>query len=206
MNETANRLHEALARADMLPTELARLIGVSDASISQQLKGKHGISKKTAEKMAKALNVSPLWLMGYDVGMSPERDGLPIIGKICAGNGIPAEQTDGTFHITTETQADFCLYVQGDSMTDADIYDGDVAFIRKHQEFKNGGIYAVLIIGEDTASIKRVFEQGTSLILSPCNPRYAPEIKRKVDAVIMGEVVGVYHKIKSETADAIQSR
>ena len=206
MTETAKRLRMAIDKAGITPAELARRVGTSDATISQQLNGKNKISNKYAEKMGAVLGVSPLWLMGYDVGMARERDGLPIIGKICAGNGIPAEQTDGTFHITTETQADFCLYVQGDSMTDADIYDGDVAFIRKHQEFKNGGIYAVLIIGEDTASIKRVFEQGTSLILSPCNPRYAPEIKRKVDAVIMGEVVGVYHKIKSETADAIQSR
>ena len=206
MTETAKRLRMAIDKAGITPAELARRVGTSDATISQQLNGKNKISNKYAEKMGAVLGVSPLWLMGYDVGMARERDGLPIIGKICAGNGIPAEQTDGTFHITTETQADFCLYVQGDSMTDADIYDGDVAFVRKHQEFKNGGIYAVLIIGEDTASIKRVFEQGTSLILSPCNPRYAPEIKRKVDAVIMGEVVGVYHKIKSETADAIQSR
>lgn len=206
MTETAKRLRMAIDKAGITPAELARRVGTSDATISQQLNGKNKISNKYAEKMGAVLGVSPLWLMGYDVGMARERDGLPIIGKICAGNGIPAEQTDGTFHITTETQADFCLYVQGDSMTDADIYDGDVAFIRKHQEFKNGGIYAVLIIGEDTASIKRVFEQGTSLILSPCNPCYAPEIKRKVDTVIMGEVVGVYHKIKSETADAIQSR
>lgn len=205
MKETAKRLHEALARADILPTELARLIGVSDAAISQQLSGKHAISQKTAQKMGPVLGVNPLWLLGYDVEMSAEK-GIPIIGKICAGNGTPAEQTAGTFHITTETQADFCLYVQGDSMIDAEIYNGDVVFVRRHQEFKNGGIYAVLIVGEDTASIKRVFEQGTSLILSPCNPRYAPEIRRKVDTVIMGEVVGTYHKIKSEPADAIQTR
>lgn len=206
MSKTSDRLREAIILKDITPAELARRVGTSDATISQQLSGKHGISAKFAEKIGEVLGVNPLWLLGYDAPMGRECDGLPIVGKICAGNGVPAEQTSGTFHITTETQADFCLYVQGDSMKDAEIYDGDVAFIRKNTEFRNGGIYAVLIIGEDTASIKRVFEQGTSLILSPCNPRYAPEIRRKVDTVIMGEVVGVYHKIKSETADAKQSR
>lgn len=206
MTETARRLRIAIDRAGLTPAELARRVGTSDATISQQLNGKNKISNKYAERMGAVLDVNPLWLMGYDVGMTRERNGIPIIGKICAGNGTPAEQTEGTFHITTETQADFCLYVQGDSMVDAEIYDGDVVFVRRHQEFKNGGIYAVLIVGEETASIKRVFEQNTSLILSPCNPRYAPEIRRKVDTVIMGEVVGTYHKIKSEPADAIQTR
>lgn len=66
---TAQRLVEALARKNMLPVELATNSGVSQSSISQYMNGSHAPSNISSAKMARVLDVSPLWLMGFEVSM-----------------------------------------------------------------------------------------------------------------------------------------
>lgn len=210
---TARRLQKALEEKDMLPTELARLTGVSDASISQYLNGKHKPTKRTADKLAEVLGVNPLWLKGYNVSergdpfenignlSTPAAYPLPIIGEICAGNGFDCEENfKGLFFIDKSIKADYCLNINGDSMVEANIFDGDIAFIRKTDKFEKGKIYAVLICGENTASLKRVYESGEFLILSPCNKDFEPVICRKEDVLIIGECIGNYHKQNNDTA------
>ncbi len=66
---TAQRLSLALANANMIPQELSNASGVNKASISQYLNGSHSPSNLSSGKMARILNVNPLWLMGFDVPM-----------------------------------------------------------------------------------------------------------------------------------------
>ena len=66
---TANRLRIALSNNNMKPQELADKTGVSKASISQYINGSHKPSNISAGKIGEALNVEPLWLMGFDVPM-----------------------------------------------------------------------------------------------------------------------------------------
>jgi transcriptional regulator with XRE-family HTH domain len=66
---TAKRLQIALSNKNMKPQELANKSGVSKASISQYINGSHAPSNLSSGKLAKVLNVSPLWLMGFDVPM-----------------------------------------------------------------------------------------------------------------------------------------
>ncbi|MDE7445806.1 MAG: helix-turn-helix domain-containing protein [Lachnospiraceae bacterium] len=68
---TAKRLQNALSDKNMKPQELADKSGVSKASISQYVNGSHAPSNISSDKMAKVLNVNPLWLMGFDVPMEP---------------------------------------------------------------------------------------------------------------------------------------
>ena len=214
---TAKRLQQAIDRSGMIPTELARCAGVSDASVSQYLNGKNRPTKKTADKIGKTLNVNPLWLMGYDVSMSergdpferianlstPAAHPLPIIGEICAGNGIDCEENfQGLFFVDSSIKADYCLRVSGDSMIEASIYDGDLAFIQKTETFQKGSIYAVLICGENTASLKRVYDKGEELLLMPCNAQYEPMLYRKDDVLIIGECIGSFHEQKKDTTSA----
>ncbi len=219
---TARRLQQAIDQKNILPTELARMTGVSDASISQYLNGKHKPTKKNADKLASALEVNPLWLKGYNVSMTergdpfagignlstPAAHPLPIIGEICAGNGIDCEENfTGLFFVDRSIKADYCLNVSGDSMKDANIHDGDIAFIKKTETFKKGKIYAVLVCGENTASLKRIYESGEFLILSPCNKDFEPIICRKEDALIIGECIGNYHKQNDDTTlNAVPSK
>lgn len=64
--ETARRLRKALDDKCMKPIELARRTGVNKGAISQYLSAAYSPSNKNAKKMADVLNVSPLWLMGFD--------------------------------------------------------------------------------------------------------------------------------------------
>lgn len=66
---TAKRLSAALNNANMRPQELSDLSGVSKSSISQYINGSHAPSNLSSGKMAKVLNVNPLWLMGFDVSV-----------------------------------------------------------------------------------------------------------------------------------------
>lgn len=69
LEETARRLALALSMKNMKAVELSETSGVSKGSISQYLNGSHAPSNINAGKMAKVLDVNPLWLMGFNVPM-----------------------------------------------------------------------------------------------------------------------------------------
>ncbi len=71
---TAKRLQKALSDMNMKPQELADRSGVSKSSISQYVNGSHVPSNISSGKMAKILNVNPLWLMGFDVSEKNDVD------------------------------------------------------------------------------------------------------------------------------------
>lgn len=75
---TARRLNEALQNTGITAQELSRQSGVNKASISQYRNGTHAPSNISAGKMAKVLDVSPLWLMGFD---APKENDMVIKGK-----------------------------------------------------------------------------------------------------------------------------
>ena len=70
---TAKRLQQALSMANMTQQELADKCKINKASISQYINGSHAPSNISSGKMGKALNVNPLWLMGYEVSMKDDR-------------------------------------------------------------------------------------------------------------------------------------
>ncbi len=121
---------------------------------------------------------------------------IPILGEICAGDGIYGEENfRGMFFIDQSVKADYCLVVHGDSMIDAGIYDGDIAFLQKDFELIDGEIYAVVFGAEDSATLKQLYRDGKTVILQPCNKEYKPIIVDYVDLYVVGLLVGVYHKI-----------
>lgn len=64
---TSKRLIKAMNDKDIMPIELARASGVSKASISHYMTGLHAPSNIAAGKLAKVLEVSPVWLMGFNI-------------------------------------------------------------------------------------------------------------------------------------------
>lgn len=69
-----DRLNEALKAREMTPQQLADKSGLYFTTIYRYLNGERIPKTDSIEKMAKALNVSPSWLLGYDVPMSPSAD------------------------------------------------------------------------------------------------------------------------------------
>lgn len=191
--------------------ELSKLVGVSAPTIQRYESGEiKNVRRDKISKLAKALNISPAYLMGWeDENSDPILENIPgiitpvklkkipILGTIACGNPILAEENyDGYFMIDENLPySDFILRAKGDSMIDANIHEGDLVFFRKQNDVDNGTIAAVLI--EDEATLKRVNKSNDTLILQPCNTNYNPIIINKSDnkkVLILGQMVGVYSR------------
>ena len=166
-NENARRLSSALNKRNMRAQDLANATGLNKVFISQYVNGSHAPSNISAGKMAKALNVSPLWLMGFDVPESeektdspsrtPEDYGLtrlsdvhkkpiPMLGTVACGTPIFANEEHDSYILADEDiDADYCLTAKGDSMINARIYDGDLIFVKQCSHVENGEIAVVAI-------------------------------------------------------------
>lgn len=125
----------------------------------------------------------------------PSAHKLPIMGTICAGDGVVCEDDyQGTFIVDIDVKADYCLKVHGDSMIGANIYDGDIVFISKSYDFVQDQIYAIERLDYNEAYLKRVTQDGDTLILNPCNPEYHAMVTDYEEVRIIGRCVGVLHK------------
>ncbi|MBF1167026.1 MAG: helix-turn-helix domain-containing protein [[Eubacterium] sulci] len=127
----------------------------------------------------------------------PASKPVPILGDICAGNGIFCEENfEGYFFVDQSIKADFCVRVRGDSMIDACISNNDIAFIKKTYDYKNNTVYAVLLNSECEATLKKVFWKDDTIILNPCNSESEPMVVDASEVTILGECVGVFHNMK----------
>ena len=206
-----DRIKELRKQRKMTLNVLAEAIGTSKQTIHRYENGIiTNIPHEKISAMAEALGTTPSDLMGWDttedtvfgVG-SPSMikiKKLPILGDIACGVPIYAAESYETFAITDgSVDADFCLRAQGDSMTGARIFDGDIVFIRSQCSVDNGEIAAVII--NDEATLKRVYfyPNESKLILSPENPRYAPLvfINDELDGIkILGKAVAFQSAIR----------
>ena len=121
---------------------------------------------------------------------------IPILGRISAGLPLYAEQ-----HIKGYTLTDlnggaeyFALRVSGDSMNAARIQDGDILIVRRQDEVENGEV-AVVMVGDDDATVKRFYSTGSTVTLMPqsTNPDHQPQIydTTKTSIRVIGKVVEV---------------
>lgn len=181
----AKRMKEGMSIKNIKQVDLVEKTGLTKSAISQYLSGKYEPKQKGIYLIAKALDVNEAWLMSHDVPMERvttkypdnvlkiETRKFPVLGTIAAGEPIIAEeQCEYYVEAGTDIRADFCLKVQGDSMINARICDGDIVFIRKQPDVNDGEIAAVLIDTE--ATLKRVYKKDSEIILVAENPAYKP--------------------------------
>lgn len=119
---------------------------------------------------------------------------IPIVGKITAGIPILAvENIEDTYPVPLEMVEGhdvFMLKVQGESMIDAGILDGDLVLIKEQQSAINGDI-VVALLGED-ATLKRFFKEKDRIRLQPENQFMEPIYSK--DVSVLGKVIGLYRK------------
>jgi repressor LexA len=100
---------------------------------------------------------------------------IPILGKIAAGLPIEAISDNTNYIELPETLLKkgeyFILNVEGDSMINAGIFDGDQVVIRKANDANNGEI-VVALIDNNEATLKRIFKRGQQVALQPENSNY----------------------------------
>ncbi|ROP28882.1 transcriptional repressor LexA [Couchioplanes caeruleus] len=121
--------------------------------------------------------------------------GVPLVGTIAAGTPMLAEEyTEETLTLPRDLVGRgelFCLRVQGDSMVDAAICDGDIVVVRRQGEAYNGDIVAAMI--DEEATVKVFRRRGGHVLLEPRNPAYEPIDGDR--AVVLGRVVSVLRRI-----------
>ncbi|OGP92349.1 MAG: repressor LexA [Deltaproteobacteria bacterium RBG_16_48_10] len=124
---------------------------------------------------------------------------VPIVGRVTAGEPILAiENIEGYIHLDRSLVSSnnvFLLRVQGDSMIEAHIQDGDFALVKPQATAEDGEIVVALI--EDEATIKRIFQKRDLIRLEPANPAMEPIVVRKggEKVTIVGKVVGIFRKL-----------
>ena len=194
----ADNLSRVLREKGISQNQFAKKIDVSPMSVNAYCRGISMPRNDKIDRMCQVLNITRAELLQDKTAAPnlsvPAAYPIRMLGSICAGDGLTAEENfRGYFFVDHTIRADYCLEVEGDSMKDANIFHGDIAFLRKNYEFMNGGIYAVVYGSEENAVLKRVYKQGDALLLMPCNQLYDPiSVPADEPFTICGELIGVY--------------
>jgi len=189
--EYLERIINRQGRAPSLRQAAADL-GVSHAAVAQGLKTLEdkGYLKREGRY---SRNIYLLNQARLTAGTHRWRE-IPIIGQVTAGLPMYAQQQwDGTLVVDETLFGEshlFALRVQGDSMKDAAILDGDLAVCTPRQYAGNGEIVVALVNNEE-ATVKRFFLHRDHIELRPENPDY-PRMRYTFDQVLVqGKVVGI---------------
>ncbi|MFM8524105.1 MAG: transcriptional repressor LexA, partial [Cyanobacteriota bacterium] len=126
-----------------------------------------------------------------------EQAGIPVLGAVAAG-GLVETFDDVSERLDLEpvlsTRGLFALTVNGDSMVNAHIADGDVVLmepVNDPRDLKAGAIVSALVPGSGT-TLKHFVRQGSRVRLEAANPAYAPIVLDADQVVIQGRLVAVW--------------
>lgn len=193
---TAERLKEIMDKRGLTQNDILKLcepyakehrIKLGKSILSQYISGTIEPGQWKLTILAKGLNVSETWLMGYDTDednfdifsipnigkVSTQK--IPMLGDIACGEPMECNEEKEVYVLAgTSIKADFTLTCKGDSMIGARIHDGDIVFCKKQDTCDNGQIAAVII--DNAATLKRVFyyPDKHKLVLQAENPAYEP--------------------------------
>lgn len=206
----SQRLNELIAASGKSAAAVARDLGISKQALSTWRTGIRTPKPPTLKTLARYFRVSVDWLTG-DGAAQADADAIelagafpvgpqkrvPIIGTVRAGyNGVAYEEFEGVDFADVGSPEDyFYLRVTGDSMA-PQINAGELALVRKQDDVESGEI-AVVVIGGDEGTIKKVLKRDRNLVLQPFNPDYPARvfIGREMNEVrIVGKVVETKRK------------
>ena len=128
---------------------------------------------------------------------------IPLMGRIAAGEPLrvftDAVDPEDTIELTRDlvpTEKDvYALKVQGDSMIDAFINDGDIVVMRHIETANNGDMVAAWLEDEEETTLKRFYNEGNRIRLQPENKTMAPIYAHPDNVKIMGRVVTVIRQL-----------
>ena len=131
--------------------------------------------------------------------------GIPIYGQIAAGRPILAEQAPD--HTTPSLDAllgvregDFLLEVRGNSMTGIGVMNGDWVLVRPATTVTDGEVAVVLVPGENTATLKRLYHFGDDVVLVSENPDHARMTYPASEVQVQGRMVGRLGTVPTRTS------
>ena len=122
--------------------------------------------------------------------------GLPLYGRIAAGTPIEALRDSETIDVPAAVLGSgehYALEVEGDSMIDAGIQDGDTVIIQRGDVAENGSI-VVALVDESEVTLKRLRRKGHSIALEAANTAYETRIFGPDRVKVQGRLVGLIRK------------
>ena len=201
-NNVGQRIFEARKRRKISRKEVADFLQVHETTIKRY---EDGNTKKLPtdrlEKIAKYLNTSIEYLMGWEEEQKPQGIKIPVLGTVAAGIPISAVEDILDYEEIPQTWKNqgefFGLRIKGDSMK-PDINDGDTVIVKQQPTANNGDIIIALVNGDD-ATCKKFEKLDNGIILISNNSEYSPmyfsneEVNTK-PVVIIGKVVELRRK------------
>ncbi|MBQ3379178.1 MAG: helix-turn-helix domain-containing protein [Clostridia bacterium] len=193
------RIREERERNGIAQKDLAKMLNVSSAALSQWETGKRDPSPDMILKIADILEVTVDALYGR---AAPAAVRIPVLGRVQAGIPLDAiEEVLDWEEIPAELARRgeyFGLKVRGDSM-EPRICDGDVVIVRRQPCADTGDVAIVLVNGND-ATIKKIKYQSDGVMLIPLNASYEPifyskEETEKLPVEVIGKVVELRGKL-----------
>ena len=170
------RIREIRRAAGMTAKELADAVGVAESTMSLYENGKREPEYKTLMRIAKQLDVSVDTLLGASADGAGRGVKIPVYGAVAAGLPIEAITDIEDYEEICEGMAatgEFAaLRIKGDSM-EPRMNEGDVVIVRVQPDVESGEI-AIVLVGGEEATCKRVIKTADGLLLLSTNPKYAP--------------------------------
>ncbi|WP_025564538.1 transcriptional repressor LexA [Psychromonas sp. SP041] len=173
--EVLDVIKDQITKTGMPPTrvELARILGFKSANAAEEhLKA---LARKGAIEILSGTSRGIRVISGHKDNEAAN-EGLPLIGKVAAGEPILAQEHVETHYNVDPTlfhpAADFLLRVQGESMKDIGIMDGDLLAVHKTQNINNGQVVVARV--EDDVTVKRFYRDGKKITLKAENTLFEP--------------------------------
>ncbi|MGI6741060.1 MAG: transcriptional repressor LexA [Brevefilum sp.] len=135
---------------------------------------------------------------------------VPVIGRIVAGEPVPVPSSDFNYYDQEtgieiarsllspreKTEELFALEVEGDSMIDAMVNDGDIVVMRPVNRAENGEMVAVWLSDRDETTLKYFYNENGKIRLQPANPMMKPIIiDNPAQVQVQGKVVLVIRRV-----------
>lgn len=122
---------------------------------------------------------------------------IPLLGTIAAGAPIEAIEFPETINIPksqlSKSGEHYALRVQGNSMVDEGIFDGDTVIIRKQPTAENGET-VVALLNDDEVTLKKIYKEKNRFRLQPANPNMKPIFTKEL--IVQGKVINVIRTFK----------
>jgi repressor LexA len=170
-------------------------------NISRSLKIKDAAQEKVDQVLGNVKQV---------VGNIADSLTIPVVGRIVASEPVPIPESDfalfdsesnieipeSLIPFNLQKEKLFALEVDGDSMIDAMVNDGDLIIMKPTQEAKNGEMVAIRLKDQNETTLKHFFHEGDRVRLQPANPSMDPiYVDSSADIEIQGSVVLVIRQM-----------
>ena len=199
------RIKKSRIEKGLTQEEVAKLMDVTRNAVGAWENGRALPPAKNFPKLASILGVSASYLQMEseypyinEIPMPEDIKKIPIIATVkCGVNGLAFEEDGGFINVENRHGEDLRAFrCKGDSMVNEGIHDGDVAIVRIQDTVESGEL-AIVVIGGDEGTLKRVRYQNDAIILEAANPSYPARVFTGIDRAIVhivGKVVETRRK------------